>query len=210
MKPVMAIIATAIVIIGLAVWYVVGLLQWNTATVQAAVTAPGHAAFTIDTVAGAGAGPHPDWVQYQTSDFNAHQSATIFKVPVKTWVTVTIHQYDSATGIRNPFFSLVQGTQGNIAYLNGKPFHTIPNDSPAHTFAVPGLGINVPLEGVPSNASATTYETVKFTFYSGNVEHTYHWQCFVPCGWGPYGNGGPMQTFGYMGGDLIVGSGLQN
>lgn len=204
MKPVMAIIASTVVIVALAVWYVVALAQWPTATVQAATTAPGHAAFTIDVVAAAGAGPHPDWVQYQTSDFNAHQSATIFKVPVNTWVTMTIHQYDSATGIRNPFFALVQGTQGNIAYLNGKPFHTIPNDAPGHTFAVPGLGLNVPLMGVPANASPTTYETIKFTFFSGHERHTYHWQCFVPCGWGLYGNGGPMQTFGYMGGDLIV------
>jgi len=33
----------------------------------------------------------------------------------------------------------------------------------------------------------------------------YHWQCFVPCAAGTvYGNGGPMQTLGYMGGELIV------
>lgn len=203
-RVIAAIAGSTIVIIALAVWYVLALLAVPTATVQASTTSPGHASITLDTVANAGAGPHPDWVQYQTSNFNAHQSATIFKVPVNTWVTMTIKQYDSATGIRNPFFTLVQGTQGNIAYLNGKPFRTIPNDQPAHTFGVPGLGINVPLQGVASNAPATAYETITFTFFSGHQRHTYHWQCFVPCGWGAYGNGGPMQTFGYMDGWLVV------
>ena len=33
----------------------------------------------------------------------------------------------------------------------------------------------------------------------------YHCQCFIPCGGGHYaGNGGPMQTLGYMGGFLKV------
>ncbi len=204
-RAVMAIIATTIVVLGLVAWYLVALSTWPTATVQAAATSPGHAALTIDTVANAGAGPHPDWVQYQTSDFNAHQGATIFKVPVDTWVTMTIHQYDSSTGLRNPFFSMVQGTVGGVAYLNGKPFHTLPSDQPGHTFTVPELGVSVPLQGVPSNAAANAYETIKFTFFSGHERRTYHWQCFVPCGWGLYGNGSPMSTFGYMGGWLVVG-----
>ena len=204
MKAVVAIIATTIVIIALAVWYVLALLAVPTATVQASANGTGRAALALDVVGAAGAGPHPDWVQYQTSNLNAHQGATIFKVPVNTWVTVTIKQFDSSSGIRNPFFSLVQGTQGGIAYLNGKPFRTIPNDAPAHTFAIPELGLNVPLQGVPDNAPSTAHETITFTFFSGHERRTYHWQCFVPCGWGTFGNGGPMSTFGYMGGWLIV------
>ena len=203
-RAIAAIAGTTIVIIALAVWYILVLLVVPTATVQASTTSPGHASLTLDTVGNAGAGPHPDWVQYQTSNFNAHQGATIFKVPVNTWVTITIKEYDSATGIRNPFFSLVQGTQGGTAYLNGKSFRTIPNDQPAHTFTVPGLDLSVPLQGVPANAPATAYETIKFTFFSGHRRHSYHWQCFVPCGWGAYGNGGPMSTFGYMSGWLVV------
>lgn len=204
MKAVVSILASTIVVIALAVWYVLALLVVPTTTVQASAIGAGRAALTLDVVGNAGAGPHPDWVQYQTSDLNAHQSATIFQVPVDTWVTMTIKQYDSQTGLRNPFFALVQGTRGNIAYLNGKPFTTLANDVPAHTFAVPGLDLSVPLMGVPNNAPNNTYETIRFTFYSGHVKHKYHWQCFVPCGWGPYGNGGPMSTFGYMGGYLIV------
>jgi len=203
-RPIAAIVGTTIVIIGLTVWYVTALLAVPTATVQASTTRAGHAAITLDVVANAGAGPHPDWVQYQTGDLNAHQGAAIFTVPVNTWVTMTIRQYDSATGIRNPFFTAVQGTQGGIAYLNGKPFRTIPSDQPAHTFAVPDLGLSVPLQGVPSTAASNTYENITFTFFSGRQQQTYHWQCFVPCGWGALGNGGPMSTFGYMGGWLVV------
>jgi hypothetical protein len=34
---------------------------------------------------------------------------------------------------------------------------------------------------------------------------TYRWQCFVPCGLDFLnGNGGPMQTFGYMMGHMQV------
>jgi len=34
---------------------------------------------------------------------------------------------------------------------------------------------------------------------------TFRWQCFVPCGGGFLdGNGGPMQTIGYMTGNMEV------
>ena len=204
MKPVLAILVAAIVIIAVTVAYIVDLAQIPTSTVIAASTGPHTATLALDVVPAAGAGPHPDWVQYQTSDPNAQQSATQFKVPVSTWVTVTIHQYDSSTTLRNSFFGLVQGTQGNIAYLNGKPFKELPPDQPSHTFSIPDLGINVPLAGVPSNAPANAYQTIKFTFYSGDKRAIYHWQCFDPCGWGAYGNGGPMQTYGFMDGRLQV------
>jgi hypothetical protein len=203
-KALAAITLGAVVIVALTVWYVVTLMAWPTDTVQAQTTGPHQATLTVNTVPVAGAGPHPLWVQYQTSDLNAHQSATIFKVPVDTWVTMIVHQYDSATPLRNAFFSTVQGTKGNIAYWNGKPITSMPPDAASHTFAVPELGLYVPLAGVPANAPSTAFVTMKFTFYSGHDRATYHWQCFDPCGWGTYGNGGPMSTFGYMGGQLIV------
>jgi len=204
MKPILAIFATTIVVIGLAVAYVVDLAQIPTSTVHAASTGTHTASLNLDVVPNAGAGPHPDWVQYQTFDLNASKSATQFVIPVSTWVTVTIHQYDTPTTLRNEFFGLVQGTQGDIAYLNGKPFKALSPDIPSHTFSVPGLGVNVPLAGVPATAAPNAYQTIKFTFYSGNVKKIYHWQCFDPCGWGAYGNGGPMQTYGYMDGRIQV------
>ena len=48
------------------------------------------------------------------------------------------------------------------------------------------------------------HTTVSFTFRTP-VKGLYRWQCFVPCGAGfIQGNGGPMQTVGYMGGFLKV------
>lgn len=206
MRAILVIIGSTIVVAALTAWYIFSLAQWSTATVTAAATASHEVTLAIDTVAEAGAGPHPDWVSYQTADFDAHQSAAIFKVPVNTWVTVIVHQYDGATPLRNPFFGLVQGTRDGVAYWNGKPFKALSPDVPSHTFAIPDLGINVPLPAVPDNATGNNpFETVKFTFFSGTVKHSYRWQCFVPCGWGADGNGGPMATFGFMGGLLVVG-----
>ena len=48
------------------------------------------------------------------------------------------------------------------------------------------------------------HHTITFTFRTGKPGH-YRWQCFVPCAAGTiFGNGGPMSTLGYMGGQLIV------
>ena len=45
---------------------------------------------------------------------------------------------------------------------------------------------------------------MKFSFMTPGPGQ-YPWQCFVPCGLGfLYGNGGPMQTVGYMDGFLKV------
>ena len=45
---------------------------------------------------------------------------------------------------------------------------------------------------------------MKFTFRTGK-KGTFRWQCFVPCAAGfILGNGGPMQSLGYMDGYLVV------
>ena len=46
--------------------------------------------------------------------------------------------------------------------------------------------------------------TIAFDFRTG-APGKFRWQCFVPCGLSYLdGNGGPMQTLGYMGGFLNV------
>jgi hypothetical protein len=96
------------------------------------------------------------------------------------------------------------GADGSLALAGGG---NVPADqagtlAPAHTFTIPDLGISVPLSGV-SNADG---EANKITFsFKVPGPGIYHWQCFVPCGAGTlYGNGGPMQTLGYMDGELVV------
>jgi hypothetical protein len=150
--------------------------------------------------------PHPTWVSYLPT--------TTFKVPANSLVTITIDQEDSASGLRNPYWAKAQGIVGGTFHMDyfddqGNPqsgdFSKLDDAStPAHTFAIPDLGVFVPLIGVSVAAPAGSINVITFSFRTG-APGVFHWQCFVPCGSGTiYGNGGPMQTLGYMGGFLVV------
>jgi len=149
--------------------------------------------------------PHPDWVGYLPT--------TILRVPANSTINVQIDQEDSATGLRNPFWGKVFGTVGGTMHMTyfddkGNPqegdMTTIDPTTAAHTFAIPDLGVFVPLLGVSANAPAGSTNVITFSFKTKGPG-IYHWQCFVPCGAKTvFGNGGPMQTLGYMGGELIV------
>jgi uncharacterized protein YaiE (UPF0345 family) len=150
--------------------------------------------------------PHPSWVSYLPT--------TILKVPANSVVSMQIDQEDTPSGLRNPFWSQASGLVGGTFHMSyfddkGNPvegdFSSIPDPaSAAHTFAIPDLGVFVPLEGLNAAAPAGSMNVITFSFRTGKPG-VYHWQCFVPCGSGTiYGNGGPMQTLGYMAGFLIV------
>jgi hypothetical protein len=152
----------------------------------------------LTTVAAVGFGEHPNWVGYLPT--------TYFKVPPNSTLRITISQQDGASGLRNPYYSLVRGTIGGTMTVNGKTMSSIDPTTAAHSFAVPGLGVNVPLLGVDSNAPAGATNTVVFSFKVPS-SGIFHWQCFVPCAAGTlYGLGGPMQTLGFMDGQIEVGS----
>jgi hypothetical protein len=175
----------------------------------------GSVSLTLQTVPSYGHSPDPDWVSYLIKDSGGQwQHTTIYQVPAHTLVHVTLYQYDTATGLRNNFLGQVRGTQGSTAALNGKVFSTIDPDLTSHTFTVPDIGLSVPLPGVGDNAPnqcsvapctlAEAHNTITFTFMSPG-KGTYRWQCFVPCAFGFYfGNGGPMQTIGWMSGEIRV------
>jgi hypothetical protein len=158
---------------------------------------------------------HPNWVSYLVRDRGGKWlHSTDLEVPANTVVRVTILQYDSATGLRNPFFARPQGTVGNVMQVDGKTVDVIDPTLTSHTFAIPQLGVFVPLPGVADNAknqcsaapctAAQAHRTITFTFRTGR-KGRYRWQCFVPCAAGFLtGFGGPMQRFGYMGGYLNV------
>jgi hypothetical protein len=156
-------------------------------------------------------GTHPDWVAYLIRHDNKWVNSTVWQVPAHSTIHVTIWEYDSQTGLRNPFISMVRGTVGGVAYEDGKPIKYMNPNFPAHSFSVPALGVNVPLEGItqasyPADLTNphNTHQTITFSFKTGNPE-TVNWQCFVPCAAGYlYGNGGPMQTIGYMDGYLKI------
>jgi len=101
-----------------------------------------------------------------------------------------------------------------VEVINGTAQHGINPDNAAHTFTIPDLDVNVPLPGISPNAKNTcsvtpctvdqAHNTITFSFRAPGPG-TYRWQCFVPCGAGSlFGNGGPMQTIGYMSGLIEV------
>ena len=150
--------------------------------------------------------PHPTWPSYLPT--------TTIDVPANSVVTVQIDEEDSARGLRNPFWSQAQGIIGGTFHMtyydsNGKlqqgDFSALDSaDNAAHTFAIPHLGVFVPLEAVNTAAPAGSMNVITFSFRTGKPG-VYNWQCFVPCGAGTLaGNGGPMQTLGYMVGLLVV------
>ena len=180
-----------------------------------AVARNGGTDLTLQTVAAYGHAPDPDWVSYLGQDAGGHwHHSTIYKLPAHTLVTVTIYQFDTATGLRNPFLAQVRGTQGGTATINGKTLGVVNADDASHTFTVPSLGVSVPLPGVPDNAKnqcsaapcslANDHTTITFSFMTPGPG-TYRWQCFVPCAASfIFGNGGPMQTLGWMSGELVI------
>jgi hypothetical protein len=158
---------------------------------------------------------------------------TLFSVPANTKVNVTIFGYDGCTPLRNNFWSQVQGVIGNQVTVQqfsknntalGPAQTTSLVNSWAdcnvgHTFAIPGLNLYVPVASpnaqnsannlcssspcTPTSGGAYSLET--FSFMSPRQAGSYRWQCLVPCGGGfVHGNGGPMQTLGWMAGFMDV------
>jgi hypothetical protein len=176
----------------------------------------------------------PDWVSYYVQDPTSKQwvHTTLFSVPANTTVNVTIYGYDGCTPLRNNFFSGVQGTIGgtvNLTQFNekGKQLGTTTNTSlidswsdcnVGHTFAIPDLGVYVPVAtpnaelsannlcgSSPCDPSGNPYSLEKFSFKSPATGGVFRWQCLVPCGGGYLdGNAGPMSSLGYMMGEMDV------
>jgi hypothetical protein len=210
-----AAVATGIALgAALIAYYIVSYLMVMPPAVAATSGTPGNASITLQTVASLGFGPHPDWVSYLVKNPQGQWvHSTVLDVPANSLVHVTILQYDTATGLRNPFWGLPEGTVGQ-ARVNGKPIPVLNPDLASHTFAIPELGVTVPLKGVADNAKnqcslapctlAEAHNTITFTFRTGK-RGTYRWQCFVPCAAGfILGFGGPMQSLGYMDGLMHV------
>jgi len=56
-----------------------------------------------------------------------------------------------------------------------------------------------------SPCTSGPHKTMSFSFVTPHVDGVYWWQCRIPCGGGfVTGFGGPMQTIGYMTGNMTV------
>jgi len=176
----------------------------------------------------------PDWVSYYVQDPSSKQwvHTTLFSVPAGTTVHVTIYGYDGCTPLRNNFFSQVQGTIGGTVTVSqfdqhGKEYVSNRTTSVinawsdcnvGHTFAIPALGVYVPVASPnaelsannlcgssPCTTSGNPYALETFSFRTPNHAGVFRWQCLVPCGGGYIdGNSGPMATLGYMMGEMDV------
>jgi hypothetical protein len=160
---------------------------------------------------------NPTWVSYfiKSQQTGAWVHTTLFTVPADTRVNVTILGYDGSTPIRNQIWSRVTGTIGDTANYGGVTLNQLngwngnPTYNIQHTFAIPSLNINVPIQAGPGTCltgpcTNNQHSTTKFSFMTPGPG-VYRWQCFIPCGLSfLFGNGGPMQTIGYMTGNMTV------
>jgi hypothetical protein len=166
---------------------------------------------------------HPSWVSYFIQDPATHAwiHTTVFKVPAGSKIDMTVYGYDGCTPLRNPYWGRITGTIGDIEYVNGKPVSQLNSWSGcnvAHTFSIPGINLNVPMEsptlaqtakpGLCSTAPcapSNPHRVMTFSFMSPRTTGAYFWQCRIPCGGGFIdGFGGPMQTIGFMTGNMEV------
>jgi hypothetical protein len=210
--------AVVVLVVGALAWYVADFLMASPAAIAIPVV-PGAtptATMTLQTVASLGNGfSEPDWVSYLVRDASGTwRHSTVYTLPAHALVHVTIYQFDSATGLRNPFLGRPEGVVGNVIGVDGKPVDVVDPTLASHTFVVPALHLFVPLPGVADNAKNTcsqapcslamAHRTITFSFRTGGPGRL-RWQCFVPCAAGYiFGLGGPMQTLGYMDGFLDV------
>ena len=212
---------TGIVVVALAACVLLGLYIGLYLTKQpasaSAAQSPAGAHLYLGTVpASEGTDPHPSWVSYYAVDATSRnwRHDTTFVLPANSVVAVTVYNYDGQSGLRNPFISQAQGTLSGGFTLDGKATRQIGPDTASHIFAIPELGVSVPVEGVADDAKnqcanapcplSTAHTTTTFTFKTGKPG-LYRWQCFVPCAAGyVQGWGGPMQTVGYMDGFVKV------
>jgi len=183
--------------------------------VAAKMTGEHEASLTLQTVAEVGHGENNFWVSYYVQNPQGKWvHSTIFHLPAHSLVHVKVLQYDGDSGLRNPLWGQPRGVVGKTMYVNGKPLKVLNPELASHTFAIPELGVSVPLEGVEEEAPnqcesapcglEKAHNTIEFTFHTGRPGK-FRWQCFVPCAAGfIFGFGGPMQSIGYMDGEVEV------
>lgn len=144
---------------------------------------------------------------------NGLESSADISLPAHQLIKLVIVCYDDGpANLTGPQYANVSGTQNNVVtevnndninssqgvsgiQINGgDTVSSVSPDNIAHTFTIPQLGINIPVE--PSS-------TV-IAFFTLNQTGTFTWFCMTECGSGPTGIGGAMATAGWMTGTVTV------
>jgi hypothetical protein len=159
------------------------------AATQPAQSSVAHVAMTIKTGKMIG---KPGWPQYSNASWTVKKGQTVV-------LTITSYDDGNAPLPNGSPFTQVQGTVGGTELVNGSPVSSVANQDVAHTFTVPGLGLNVVVPVAPKGGTVTVQATFK-----ADKAGTFNWQCEAPCGTGSTGWGGPMATPGYMQGTITV------
>ncbi len=213
-----------LVVVGGAIFVVIQFFLAGPPVVDFTAASPGQAVSVVmQEDAQTSSGTRPAWVSYFIQDPHSGQwvHTTLFKVPAGAKINVTVLGFDGCTPLRNPLWGKVTGTIGGVEYVNGQPVSVLSSwgsCSVGHTFSIPGINLNVPIaspttltanKSLCANSPCTSgpHQTVTFSFIAPKVAGDYFWQCRIPCGLGYLdGFGGPMQTIGYMTGQMEVAS----
>lgn len=142
---------------------------------------------------------HSGWPEYVGSkriDFPAH-----------TKVVLTIYSFDDGAAPLAKslqIYDKVAGTLGHTETVDGKKVSSVPNKDVAHTFTVPGIGLNLAVPAAKTSKSGEITPTVVTASFVTEKEGTFTWQCYAPCGSGKGGMSGAMATPGYMTGKVVI------
>ena len=95
--------------------------------------------------------PHPTWVSYYSVNPTATEwhHVTTYVLPAHSLVKITIYQFDSQTGLRNPFLGQATGTVGGNFTLNGKPTVAVDPTTASHVFSIRNGGSRCRCRGSP-------------------------------------------------------------
>lgn len=144
---------------------------------------------------------------------NGLESSADISLPAHQLIKLVIVNYDDGPAdLTGPQYANVSGTVNNlvnevnndnvnssqgatgIQINGGETVSSVAPDNIAHTFTIPQLGLNIPIE--PSS-TVTAYFTL-------NQTGTFYWFCETECGAGATGLLGAMATAGWMTGSVTV------
>ena len=133
----------------------------------------------------------PGWPKFVPSDITIQKGADVM---------LTITSYDDGTAPLPSTLATYETISGGNETVNGTAVASIDNSQIAHTFSVPGLGVNVL---IPAVAKGQNSVVVTFEF-TPQKTGTFVWHCVAPCGSGADGMSGAMATMGWMEGNVTV------